>query len=53
MLRVRLGKAGRRIDHPATVDYLREQAPYSEYNACFSLSLFKFVHELPLQLRID
>jgi hypothetical protein len=53
MLRVRLGKAGRRIDHPATVDYLRDQVPYSEYNAFFSLSLFKFVHELLLQLRID
>jgi hypothetical protein len=53
MLRVRLGKAGRRIDHPATVGHLRDQVPYSEYNAFSSLSLFTFVHELPLQLRID
>jgi len=31
--RVCLGKAGsRRDDNPATVDYLREQAPYSQYN---------------------
>ena len=33
MSRVCLGKAGpRRDDDPATVDYLREQAPYSQYN---------------------
>ncbi|MDT7810567.1 MAG: hypothetical protein QOJ42_483 [Acidobacteriaceae bacterium] len=31
--RVCLGEAGpRRDDDPATVDYLREQAPYSQYN---------------------
>src|ERR1700721_2568232 len=29
-----LGKAGpRRDDDPATVDYLREQVPYSQYNS--------------------
>src|SRR5260370_42599316 len=33
MWRVCLGEAGpRRDDDPATVDYLREQAPYSQYN---------------------
>src|SRR5271170_1328361 len=32
MSRVCLGKAGlRRDDDPATVDYLREQAPYPQY----------------------
>ena len=33
MSRVWLEEAGpRRDDDPATVDYLREQAPYSQYN---------------------
>jgi hypothetical protein len=47
----KLDDARRRNDHPATVGYSREQAPYSQYHTRFNLSLFKSFMDSRLQLR--